>query len=123
MESQQIEDIFAKASRLDESKKGSLTEKEWNQERRLNGAKRFKRKALGLCGSSSVKSLEEMARLLYETGVVSSVKEGQELTPTLVGKSITYSDSTYILKVELGFEEIKNSKDQRAYRVYTFAHY
>ena len=124
-ESQNIENLFAKASRLCESQQGYLTESEWNHKRRINGAKIFKRKALGLCGLSSVKSLEEMAQLLCETGVVSSVEEGKELTPSLVDKSITYSNPFSFpptpIGGELGFSRVRNSNGQEAYRIYVFA--
>mgnify|MGYP001566310081 CR=1 FL=1 len=122
--SQDIGNLFAKASKLDESKMGYLGKWEWEAKKKIDGAKRFKRKALGLCGLSSVKSLEKMAQLLYDTGVVSSVEEGRELTPSLVGKSIIYSDSNIRpIGGELGFEEVRNSEGQVSYRLYVFGRF
>ena len=126
-QNQVLENLFAKASRLDKSKQGYLTEDQWDERIKLDGAKRFKRRAMGLCRLSSIKSLEEMAQLLYQTGIASSVEEGREITPSLEGKFVKYADSG-ILDINLilplgylGFKAVINSENQRKYKLYTFS--
>ena len=115
MERQELENLFAKASRIDKAKAGYHTPEEWNGMIKLDGAKRFKRRALGLCGWTSVRNLDEMAQLLYSTGVVSSLDEGREITPSLVGREVSYG-----LYKSIGFSEVENSKGEKKYRIWAY---
>ena len=112
MEKEEIENLFAKASKLDGSGQVYLTEEEWAVKKRLNGAVTFKRRALGFCGFKTVKSLEDMAKLLQDTGIVSYVEEGRKLTPSLVGCRVSYG-----LAKEIEFDEVTDSKGNKAYRI------
>jgi len=99
-----IGELFAKASR---SNKFLTPRERW-----FDGAKRFKRKALGLFRMKTVKSLEEMAHLLYETSIASSIEEGRKIVPSLNGARIAYGDCE-----EIAIEEIKNISGEKKYRI------
>ena len=118
MEREEIADLFARASRIDKTKMGYMTQAEWENATRRDGATIFKRKALGLCGRRTVKTLDGMAQLLYSTGVASSLEEGEEIVPQLVGKEIDYGYygySKYML-----FNEVQNSHGDKAYEIRTY---
>jgi len=110
---EKLEALFANAAKINQSKDVFFTPKEWDSKREYNGVKRFKRAALGLCGDSTVKTLDQMAQLLYKTGVVSSIKEGEEIVPNLVGKSFYYCDYRSI-----EFSQVENATGQKAYKIY-----
>ena len=110
-----MEKLFAKASRLDENKMGYLTKEEWEAKKKINGAKTFKRKAVGLCGGKAIKTLDEMAQLLYSTGVVSSLDKGREITPSLVGGKVSYG-----LYKRIEFSEVENSQGEKRYRIWAY---
>jgi hypothetical protein len=56
------------------------------EERRIKyGMKKFKWKAMGIRGQS-VRTLDEMAKLLYDTRAVSSIEEGKEIITTMSTK-------------------------------------
>ncbi len=114
MYDEKIAKLFAKASKADKTKFGYITSEELERKLKLDGAKTFKRKALGFCGFKTVKSLEQLGRLLYETGIVNSVEEGKGLVPSLVGKSIPYNCRA------VAFDEVFNSKHEKAYKIWTF---
>ena len=114
-----IEEIFAGVTQKEVSKKGHYTAEEWEEIKSTEGAKRFKNKALGFFKFSAIKTLDEMARLLYETGVVPSSEEGKKLTPKLDGKSIRYSDMPFW--EELGFEKVTDRHGKEAYKIYKFS--
>ncbi|MDP3986783.1 MAG: hypothetical protein Q8P81_01000 [Nanoarchaeota archaeon] len=112
MKQSEISDVIARAARKDRF----LTE----EERRVKGARILKRRALGLCGSESVKTLDEMAQLLYSTGVVPSLEEGRVITPSLVGRRVLLGENYYGYDY-LAFDNVNNGDGQKAYkiRIYT----
>ncbi|MBX4196509.1 hypothetical protein KW805_02895 [Candidatus Pacearchaeota archaeon] len=114
-----LQRLFARASKINEDTKGYFTSEKLASMRKFDGPKRFKRKALGLCGSDAVKSLDEMAQLLYETGIASSQEEGREITPSLVGKKVYYdSNNDY-----LTFESVQSTTGAKAYRIFIASRY
>ncbi len=104
-EEEKVIDFFARVARKDKF----FTE----AERQLEGVKTFKRKVLGLCGYQSIKTLDEMAQTLYSTGVASSVDEGREITPLLMGSKVRYGVSG-----QVGFEEIIDGQGNKKYRIF-----
>ncbi|MEK6872780.1 MAG: hypothetical protein AABW90_02085 [Nanoarchaeota archaeon] len=100
----ELKNLFMKAARTDRF----LTE----DERQIDGALIFKRKALGLCGNQSIKTLDEMAQLLCDTRIASSVKEGRELTPSLIDITLKYSIFKYIT-----IDEVRDGKDNIRYQI------
>jgi len=111
MENDQIERLFERASRLDESKMGYHNEAEWKQLRFQSGAIHFKRKAMGFCGSSSVKSLDEIAYLFVKTGIAISQDDGKEIAEALNGKEIKYNST------KMSFNFVKDTHGNLAYRI------
>jgi len=107
MEQNEIANVIARATRRGKF----LTE----EERQVEGARIFKRKVLGLCGSQSVKTLDEMAQTLYATGIASSVEEGREITPSLMGGRVSYS-----LCKEIAFDEVTNGEGDKKYRILAY---
>ena len=51
----------------------------------VRGAQIFKRKALGLCGHTTIKSLDEISEILVEIGIASSLDEGRTIVPEIIG--------------------------------------
>ena len=117
MDRQQIENLFAKGSRY-EDKKGRRTPEQLDVIRGLDGAKRFKRRIFGLCGDTRVKTLDEIAQLLYETGIASSKEEGRTIVPSLVGAEVRYGYDK-----EFCFKEVVKTNGQKAYEIYTQRHF
>ena len=115
-EQSEIEELFARASRMPKDRPGYSTKSDREylaSQRKDDGIKTFKRRALGLCGSNTVKNLDEMAQLLYETNIVDSIDEGRKLIPSLVGKVMQYSYGRKAIR----FDEVENTSGQRAYRI------
>lgn len=102
-------EYFARASRSKPKMWGGIN---GDDERTNDGALVFKRKALGFCGKITLKTLDEMARLLHETGMASSVEEGKEIAPKLDGAFIWY-DPTYVLKIN----RFQNRKGNERYKI------
>ncbi len=92
-----------------------------------NGAQHFKRKALGLCGSSAIKSLDEFAELLTSTNIANSLEEAKELVPKIVQASKTdrYAISRMgnkfknymILPRYMTFSEVRNLPGEIKYKI------
>ena len=81
-------------------------------EKQAEGGRILKRRILGLCGLKSIKTLDEMARILYDTGIASSVKEGREITPLLMGERVSYACGK-----EIVFEEVNDGNSNTKYRI------
>lgn len=131
--------LFARASRLDRAKaldniKAGFTAyrpAEWENREKIiqdelerqiayDGAKRFKRRALGLCGRSTTKNPDQMAQLLYETGVASSINEAREILPKLAGKSVQYKVNLPEVMVScryLLFDQIRDYSGNVSYKI------
>ena len=115
-----LEQLFAKAGRPDNHPR---TDEENLQFLSITGARRFKRRTLGLCGYSTVKSLDEVAGLLVETGIASSLSEGRELVPKIVeanrisALAIYTGGAEYLMPKCLTFTEVKNSEGDVMYRI------
>lgn len=112
MEQSKIESLFGRASKLNENEMGYVTKEELSNIRFKDGIKRFKLAALGKGGYSSVRTLEEMAKLLHETGVVSSLDEGKAIVPSLVGVNLLFKSGGLRESIRYGngmlitFEEV-----------------
>jgi len=129
MKEKEISDIFAKASKLIYKNEGFHTREEWTKRkekfeelRGIDGAKVFKRRALGLCGEKSVKSLDEIAMILSEIGVTSSLEEGRLLVPSLVNLNIKYWEiisypNRPTSRKSIVLEKVFNESNQENYRI------
>lgn len=62
------------------------TQEEWTK----RGATLLKRRALGFCGKTAVKSLEEMASILFELKITDSLEKGKDMVRELYGRFINY---------------------------------
>ncbi|MEK6850839.1 MAG: hypothetical protein AABX85_04660 [Nanoarchaeota archaeon] len=108
--------LFAKAGKP--SKKYMTDEERFGYLVRT-GAQNFKRKALGLCGRSTVKSLDEIAELLVETKIAKNLEEARGIVPKIVEASklregaIHYNGIGFML-----FEEVKSDNSPQVhYRI------
>ncbi len=108
MENEELNQLFAKAARADIFMSVD--------ERQMAGAMKFKREALGFCRSQSIKTLDEMAQLFYNTNIVSSVEEGKKIIPLIIGKTVKYS-----LDDNITFNELTDGKGNIKYRIHTFS--
>ena len=98
--------------RMASRKSGSLNK----DEQQRDGAKRLKRRALGFCGWSSRKTLSEMAKILYDVGMVSSVEKGMEIVPNFNGLNMDYSHC-----FGLSINRVSDNLENEVYRVCVFS--
>ncbi len=80
----QIRANFANAARS--SSRDGKSQEEYEE----IGVKRFKRKTLGLCGDGAVKSVDELALILTDMGVASSMDKGRGLLEQFDGEALDY---------------------------------
>ena len=126
MEKAELENLLAKASKIKKPEYNYDTP-ELDFKRKCDGAKRFKRKAIGFRKSIAVKSLDEMAQILYDLKIVSSIEEGRKITPDIFSVEkherypvfINYDES---LCYSLRFETVQDEEGKEAYKIraYTF---
>jgi hypothetical protein len=111
--------LFAKAGRINKRYK---TYEDSFEDLSENGAKKVKRKLLGFCGHGAIKSLDEIARVLSETGVAQTSEEAREIVPQLaeLGKVYSYAIRYGPLNY-LKFTEIKNKPGEVKYHVMAWA--
>ena len=91
----------------------------------VESTKALKRKALGLCGRCSVKTLDEMAQLLVDTKIAQSIEEGRELAPHLDKSRLPY-DFYRFFSWQKGIEidRIESSGEPRyQIKVYSFEYH
>lgn len=99
-----------------------LSEKDREEKKVRYGMKKFKWKAMGIRGKS-IRTLEEMAELLYETNMVPSIEEGEKVIPSLVGKHLDIpGNSVFTLPPGaywdgISFIEVANGKGNLRYKV------
>lgn len=120
MEKKEIEKLFCKASKLDEAKLGYRSEKDWELLRKSDGIRNFKRRLMGFFGLTTIKSLEEIAAVLYETSIVDSLSQGRDLVPKLIeltkeGNSLGYDGLLYYKTLK--FYEIQDHQGRKKYKV------
>ena len=82
------------------------------EERYIAGARVFKRRALGILGHESIKTLDEMAQLLHAVGMASSQDEGKSVTQALMGNEFEYDPCSY-----LSFQEVSDDQGNVKYRI------
>ena len=101
MDLAEIHGLFAKAAKIDPSKKMTLEQLEWDLAE--DGAKRFRRQVLGWFpfGTKDL-SIDQVAEQLTKAGMVPTVEEGRALVPRLYGVDISFGLGT------LYFEEVLN---------------
>lgn len=122
MKNQDIRVFFARAGKAPPSTRLSDAEK-FNITAR-SGAKKFKRKVLGLCGTSTFKTLDELAKVMCEIKMAKSMDEGRILV-TLIREEeeITYyygassgGFGQFIERRYMHIDEISQDGDKR-YRI------
>lgn len=119
-----LADLFAKAAKPDKKYRNQDEQTRYSRE---NGAQRFKRRVLGLCGHVAVKSLDQVAQLLVDTGIISSLDEARETVPKIVRANklnhmaISRGDGLLGDKY-LRFEEVKDQKGNVMYRISSFSY-
>ena len=84
-----------------------------------DNALEFKRKALGSRGTRVIKTLDEVAQLLYETGVVPSLDDGRKAAPLFDGKTFYYrrDNSSPHIQGEISFGKVKDVNEQIHYLI------
>jgi hypothetical protein len=83
---QQVSEHFANGAKARSRKGVYRSQKDWHEK----GIIDFKRRVLGFCGNKSVKSLDELARILVELRVVDSPEEGRQFMKDLYGERLRY---------------------------------
>ena len=109
-----FEDMLINISKRDEDESTFLTKKEWREKKVMNGAKMFKHEALGLFKTETLKSLDEMGKLLCKMKITSTIYDGKKLIPSLIGKEANYSRYE-IIKID----KVENKKGKTLYRIKT----
>jgi|SRR3989344_5239439 len=98
---------FAEGAKSTSLSKIYKTQREWE----VRGLTNFKRRVLGFCGRQSVKSIDELARILTELKVIDSAEEGRQFIEGLYGTDADYGNGT------LKFTRVQNNNGQEACRI------
>jgi len=105
---------FAKAIKSSLRNDEYKTSEEWIDKGLID----FKRRILGLCGTQTVKSLDELAKILTELRIVDSVDTGRQFVKDeLYGKEVYYGSDVLTKYAKLSFTKIYNRKGQEVCRV------
>ncbi|HLC57764.1 MAG TPA: hypothetical protein VJH95_04280 [Candidatus Nanoarchaeia archaeon] len=113
-----IGELFERASKLRrEEVVIRISDKEWKEKRELDGARVFKRAALGRWRRKRSVSRDELVELLQSTGIASSVEEGRAYAGQLDGKSVNYGSLFLGGLYQLSFEKVNSEKDRERYRI------
>ena len=111
-------ELFSRAAKHDSEYRTEIKERDYQRELVQQGARNFKRRALGLCGSESTKTLDGVAELLLETKIAGTIVEARNLVTGIVSanvisnKGIPLGYGKYLL-----FQKIKNSDEYEKYRI------
>ncbi len=108
---------FARASTYN-PQQGFLSKKErkYEHEKEIqSGIKNFKRKVLGLCGGSTIKSIDELAIILSEMDIVSDKKDADKFIQKLYKKESGSIDWNY--NNFLAFTPVKNEEGEKKCRI------
>lgn len=111
-------ETFAKAGK---GSKKYMSDKERLYFLSASGAQKFKRKALGICGNTCIKSLDQISALFLETGIASSLDEARELVPKVtraneLGYESSRGGSVFGISY-LKFREVKGPKGDTKYQI------
>lgn len=102
---------FARVSRL--NKKDNINIEKLQELKEFDGVKKFKKKILGLLGTETSKNLDDIAKTLYEVGIVYSLKEGKDLVPHIAKiKILRYSKLS-----ALCFKEVNDHSGEKKYEI------
>ena len=107
---------FAEGARLSAPPTQYKTELEWTQ----RGILTFKRKTLGMCGKKTVKSLDELAKILTKMKVLNSTDNVENFMAKIEDNSLDYGPSSlHIKKVRskerIGYELVKIPNDSNGF--------
>lgn len=107
--------LFTKAGRPDGRYR---TDEEQFDYLSRDGAQRFKRRALGLCRNQTIKSLDEVAQLLVETGITPTLEEAYQTVPKIAQASELHSHAINRGGLRyMDFLEVKDSSKNVKYRI------
>lgn len=117
MDSKGLRELIAKAAKKDKY----LTD----NEKVDDGAKRLVRRAFGfsrfnIFKSKVVKTLDEMAELLYGFGCVPSIEKGREIVPTLNGDCLDYNSGHSSIG-GIQFNEVTNVRGEKRYQIFLYS--
>jgi hypothetical protein len=111
-----IERIFAKASRLNEGLVSKCDRGNIERERIQDGANQFIKKALGHFKKETIKTSNEMGKLLYQTGMSLSVEEGKRIAPSLDWLRLDYGLSITLSNKVLCIDLLRDRNEEK-YRI------
>ena len=125
-----ITEIFSKASNLVKPCRSTRsiykTPEEWEnypkelEERQRefearkirDGVRKFKRRVLGICGSQSLKRLEELEVVFQSLNIASKKEEGEQVIKSLLRKKLYYNQYDYLL-----IEEVRDQYSDDIFRI------
>ena len=112
---QYLVELFAKAGKADTKYRTDAESLRYLSE---IGAQTFKRKALGFCGHTSIKSLDEIAELFVETKIATSLDEAKALVPKVVSTNKLHSHAINRGGLRyMAFDEVKSPAGDTKYRI------
>lgn len=115
--------LFAAASTLPLKENKFLNEKErldHEMFRILSGTKNIKRRLLGLCGTSAIKSLEEITQVLSHFEIVENIEESKSLIEDLLNERLVYQMNPILGGYTyLHIEKVSDLRNITLYRVST----
>lgn len=87
------------------------TSEEWAEIKEMTGAKKLKEALFGFGGKKKIKSLDEMAEILVDCGVCTSLEDGKKMIPQFYGQNISYG------KGHMSFERVEGVRGDEGIRV------
>ncbi len=112
-----LENLFGKAATKTVAQDFYGSERERLEIKARYGARRFRRKALGLWRSHARKTLDEFAEILVNTQIASSLSEAREIVPKIVKANSLYGIFLGQEK-SLAFKEVKDEKGNIEYEIF-----
>jgi len=98
MSLEKIGRFFVDASTLNRRGADKYSPEEWERRQEESGVKHFKRRVLGFCGSKTIKTVDEVADVLYDIGIVQTIKDGRALIPNICNKLLAYGEKALYLE-------------------------
>jgi hypothetical protein len=83
------------------------------EERQREGIKRFKKKVLGRFRVTTEKTLDELAGIFVDLGLIPSIKEAREAVPSFVGCTGSYTPGGEYLHIQM----VEDTSGQKRYRI------
>jgi hypothetical protein len=113
-----LQNIFARATKPDLRYRTDPENSRYQDHLATVGAGIFKRRALGICGYETTKTLDGIAELLLKTNIANEIVEARNLVGSIVNASMINKRAIYLSPERyLVFQTVTNSEGDTRYRI------